>query len=398
MRHVCIKCGLSSSDGNLWCQRRDCSAQYLNRLFRPGDRLGEMEIKTCLRVMRTAAIYRATRAGRDVLIKIAHTGDGYVDDIKREAEILHTLWTEFPAKEYPPFLPRLASPYSSTDLANPRAPRYGRLALQDELRYFIVFEDMQGFFLRDLLDDTPQPQYNYAGWLALGLVEALRFFKARLKLHHGALYPEIIYVRIDRAGVYFPVLFDLGLGQKVGERISAKLSPGQTYEDWITNHLPGAYTAPEVYSGVGGEGADIYGVGLIFYEMLAGHPAFEHHSTNHEAVQEAVNTRRWKALPHKEEDLRKITERSLRTMSTTHPTGTRAQGAYNSLDDIGKALIKSFGEVPAETRREGFFNARNQTRLMWAALIFLVTLVLISLPTAITSLAVTALATPLPTP
>ncbi|GEM_PF-669930 len=406
MRHVCIKCGLSSADGNLWCQRRDCSTVYLNVLFRPGDRLGELEIKGLLRVMRTAAVYRALRGGEPVLVKLAHVGADYIDDIKREAKLLRRLWLGSSRKDYPSFLPRLAAPYSGLDLADDKAPIYGRLALDDTLRYFIVFEDMDGFFLRDLLDDNPQPQYNYAGWLALSLIDILRFLRDEVSVHHGALYPEIVHIRIDKAGVYFPVLFDLGLGQPVNGRIPAyerarradetATDAALRYEEWLSAHVPTAYTAPELIQGVGGETADMYGVGLIFYEMLAGHPAYDLHSPNQEAVMDAVQMRRWRALPHREEDLRQLVERALRTPSSSRPYEGSRTSPFRTLDDMGQALEGLFGSVPPEKRSTGWLTPRNQTRLMVAALVMLLALVLIAMPTAITSFAVNALATAAP--
>ncbi len=393
MRHVCIKCGLSSRDGNLWCQRRDCASVYLNALLRPGERVADLEIRGVLRVMRTAAVYQAVRAGKPVLVKMAHIGDEFAEDLKQEAKFLYRIWKDYPGRGYPAFFPRLLPAIDGASLDEKLPPLYARLAIDDHLRYYMVFENIEGTFLRDLLDDNPRPPYNHVGWLAIGLLKAVRFMHDELKLHHGAICPEMISVRLDADRVMFPVLFDLGLRQPVGGVIPVfEALPREDYETWLTTRVPAAYAAPELYDGRGGQSADIYGVGLIFYELLTGHAAFDKHSTNYEAVLESVRSRRWKALPYREKELRSIVEKSLRTPSMSKPTQPReSQAPFASLEEMGGALTAVFGDVPKEKKKEGWFNPRNQTRLMWAALVVLLTLVLIALPTAITSFAVNAL-------
>ena len=74
----------------------------------------------------------------------------------------------------------------------------------------------------------------------------------------------------------------------------------------------------------------------------------------------------------------------------TEPASSQ-NAPFNKLEAMGGELTKVFGDAPPEKKRTSWLHGRNQTRLMWAALILLLTLVLVSLPTALTSLAVNTL-------
>ncbi|MDX2160947.1 MAG: hypothetical protein SF162_06440 [bacterium] len=385
MRYVCSECGTRSQDGNVWCQRVTCSARYLNTQFRAGDHFGEWVIVKPLRVMRTAALYEAMHGDQKVLLKVAHPGDdSFAEAIKWEAQKLHELYRRAANKKnYPVYLPRLVPPAANIDLHSDKAMPYGRLVYRERLCYFIVLEHIDGFFLRDLLDHNPHPTYNNAGWTALQLLSALKFLKDNLGIHHLNLNPELVYVRVDLAGVYFPVLLDLGLGQAVQRRIPAydrivantpldeAASIPVQFQDWLHRHCPLPYIAPELYQGSGDAQTELYGVGLIFYEMLAGHPAFELRIGAEEDLRAAIAEHRFKPLRHREDELHSIVNRALRTPHNQ---------PYESFTHMATSLLKRFGDVPPEKRRESWWSRRNQQRVMIGALVVIVTLVLLAVP------------------
>lgn len=95
MKYNCTHCGLTSPDGNLWCQRKECSANHITEIMQRGDRLGDIRITNLLRVTRTASIYEAERDEQKILLKVAHHDTeedrehhvGFARYLKEEAKI-----------------------------------------------------------------------------------------------------------------------------------------------------------------------------------------------------------------------------------------------------------------------------------------------------------------------
>ena len=100
------------------------------------------------------------------------------------------------------------------------------------------------------------------------ITEALVLLHANGYAHLG-LAPSHIIVRVDKEHYPRPVLLDLG--------IATKFQTAQGY--WHRRYMPPAYTAPELLRSQPNikPSADVYGLGTIFYEMLAGRPAVPHH-------------------------------------------------------------------------------------------------------------------------
>jgi serine/threonine protein kinase len=263
MRHICTRCKLTSEDGNLWCQEVDCPAGTLPMLFNYGDYLGNIKILELLRVLPTTAIYKVERNEEFFFLKVANPGPEAEQYLMKEAEN----WRTVSQSEFThPALPL----WVHHDAVNGQDP-YGMITFRDQLRYYFLLEYHQGDFLNDVLLDNPQPWHEHVGWFMLSLSEAIiRLYQATSHLHLN-LNPDVLLVVENNAGIPQPLLLDLGLSQNFNEMLIIS-----TAQDLQTYTLP-AYTARELVNGGRlTEAADVYGLGLLLYEMLAGEPAYQY--------------------------------------------------------------------------------------------------------------------------
>jgi serine/threonine protein kinase len=245
----CGLCRRSRIDDNLWCQEKQCPAETAPLRLRPGDRMGEIEIVQWLTTLPSATLYKARRGAALVLLKVAHPG--YEDKLKREALFLRA--------NTHPVLPQLLPALSGASLEE---QPYGKAAAYGRIVYFTTFAFVEGQMLREVLDRDPQPWYLTTGWLVAGLADGLAFLNGG-GLMHLCLSPEVVLVRFDREGVPRPLLTDLGVACN--------------YEDipryWRPAYVPHPYAAPELLEGeVVGPATDVYGIGGLLFEMLAGRP------------------------------------------------------------------------------------------------------------------------------
>lgn len=372
MQHICTHCGLSSQDGNLWCQRSECSAGNLTNILRRGEKLGELEIGSLLRFMRTASVYEAYRGEEKVIVKLAHYDAeedldqdlGYARHIKDEATMLKTLQEKNVSH---PALPKLLPPFS--DMKTLEKP-YGRIVFRDHLRYFTVFEHVEGKFLRDLLNDNPQPQQQYAGWLTLTLAHALAMMNDTLGVYHMAISPDIIMVREDMDGVLRPILFDLGLHWQPAPQYR---SPDDTntpydqgYAEWLSKFIQPTYTPPEVLKGKGRSVAstDVYALGMLMYEMLAGRPAYPYQTRTEQMVRVAVTDGESKPLNRPD-----LPEALTTTVETA--IDHSIQNRQPDMKTFVRQLHQVFGSIPPERVKRENWLLRNRGALLGVALIVL---------------------------
>jgi serine/threonine protein kinase len=357
VKRVCTNCGIITPDGSLWCQSRDCPSGTLTTLFDYGEWLGNLEIIRLLRVLRLSAIYEARRGTETVLLKVAH--DECSEQLKREGTTLQQL----AAVAQHPMLPVLLPPYPYDDTQH---RPYGKTVFQDETKYYLVFKYVKGEFLRDTLVKNPQPWYQHVAWLTISLADAIAFLNVKGGKLLLNLSPESILVRTDRDGILRPLLVDLGM---VSEPQGIDLAMVQRYS------MP-AYIAPELLEkGITpGPATDVYGLGLLLYEMLAGHPAFPFHLQKAEDVLHAVHDANPPPLERTDlaEDILAVVNQSL------------AKIPARRLPDVisfAKALRVKFGEVPAERVRRGLLDRRNLAIAAFAMLAIIVWIVLSALIT-----------------
>lgn len=345
MKYGCTYCGRMAADGHLWCEQFNCPAGHVPKVLGYGEYLGDIKILRLLRLFRTAAVYIAERGEETIMLKVAH--EGHEDNLRKEALAL----TQFSNPTHYG-LPKLQMPYLGTAKSDP----YGKAVFRGETKYYELFEYVQGEFLRDLLLENPQPWYQHSAWIMLGLATTIDRMH-RQNVAHFNLSPDVILVRRDRDNIPRTVLLDLGLVSEVTTPINASLVRR------IEEHGLPSYTPPELLkTGTQTSHAcDVYGLGLIFYELLAGEPAFPYKLRQNEAIRADVSKlkpdvpiRRDAPQPDR---LKKLIQISLNKDPKDRPA---------HVGEIGKEIIQIFGKLPVERKT---WRSRFQRQTLVAATI-----------------------------
>ena len=337
MHRFCERCERVTQDGNLWCERTDCPAEEGFPVLVYGEYLGDLKVQKLLRVWRTSALYEAMRGEQKVLLKVAHKGDDCEERLKREAVALASLAPrKMPFSSFlPTQRPILPVPLPPYPIASKRP--YGEISFRGEIKFFTVYQYAQGKFLSDLMLENPQIWHYQAAWIAITVAEALKPIASRSKAHL-CLSPDMVMVDVDTEGYLRPMLLDLGF-MVGGNEIESVLDfgrlaePGYTAPELVATRRPKAVTPS----------ADVYSLGAIFYELLAGKTAFDSKIVRDDLIRAAVARHRG-SLPVERPELEhagivKLIEQSLAT-----------QGRINNVTDLGKALVGIYSRPPVEKR------------------------------------------------
>jgi serine/threonine protein kinase len=263
VRQVCLQCERTAQGRNLYCQETFCPAERSPLLLDQGEWLGDIEIVRLVVVLPSAALYMARHQGRMVLLKVAHPDPDHINRLKREAVFLLSLTAQPAAQQLA--LPRLLSTY--VDVPLEKAP-YGKTMLADRLLYFCVYAHFDGESLRAVLMRQSQPWLYHTGWMMIELASTIAYLQSQDQLHLS-LCPESLLVRFDGATNALRILLiDLGIAT----------SFANFAEHWYPACVAPAYTAPELLPDAGVSQpvyqTDVYGIGLLLYELLVGAPRF----------------------------------------------------------------------------------------------------------------------------
>jgi serine/threonine protein kinase len=290
MKYHCLICQQFRPDGNLSCQRLLCSIGQRIEIIQEGEFLNDLVVGRLLKITRTASFYRVRRGQQVLVMKLSHPDYDVIEDkdfnysnyLKRESEVF------FRAQLTHPSIPTLVSIFEGDSVS--KDTRYGKVTYNGELRYYLLFEDIEGKFLSDYLDDHPQPYYRHAGWLMMTLAEvfgAIRGVKG--DYHHLGLNPDSVILRLDIDGIPRPMLVDLGIGVLYDRRSNltsvglsdgflqrwtrANLDDGFELVPWLSLMIPSEYTPRPLLLNFDGRidpNAETFNLALLMYRMLVG--------------------------------------------------------------------------------------------------------------------------------
>jgi serine/threonine protein kinase len=329
MKQVCLACRRTELDRNLFCQELYCPAEMSPTILAVGDTMSDFEIIKPVITLRSSALYEAQHQKKKdkVYLKIAHPGAEHKERLKREAEFLAFLQKD--GKVPPPTIPKLLPPYVNTTLAQ---DSYGKTMLGGHLLYFCLFEFVEGEPLSDVLGKQPQMWITHVGWIVSRLAATINFLHLN-NIYHLGLSPESVLLRFDK-DPYAPriLLYDLGIS-----------ADHYTIADtWYPSFVLPAYTSPELTPGNGRLKAnyktDVYGVGLILYEMLIGQPTFPYHLRGDAEVYEDV--RRGRRVRMRREDADQVGQIAVRA------TDVEPDRRVEDANVLSQELTTLFGEAP----------------------------------------------------
>ncbi|MEI7849344.1 MAG: serine/threonine-protein kinase [Chloroflexota bacterium] len=230
-----------------------------NRLLQVGDQFDQFQIQAHIAQGGMSDIYRAYDLvrRRDVAIKIPHQsmlGDpAQYERFQRELEIMNSL-------KHPVILSGLGS------------GQYNRIP-------YLVMEYIDGESLRKLLDSASPLTSDHALALVRKIADGLAYCHTNNVVHRD-LKPENILITSEGQ----PVIMDFGLAlTKSAHRV--------TYSNLSETMGTPDYMAPEQIEGHrGDQRTDMYALGIIFFELLAGEPPFTGDSNMAVMAQHLHNT------------------------------------------------------------------------------------------------------------
>lgn len=353
MKRICLFCERTSPDSNLFCQETYCPAEMAPYIFDYGEWLGDIEVTRPIVVLRTAALYEARHNGQTVLLKVAHPGEEHTRRLQREATFLR----DIAGSRDRGALPLLLPPYANASIAK---DPYGRAMYREHLLYYCLFEHFQGDPLRDVLLKNPQLWIFHVGWITTSLATAIALLQSKGRYHYG-LTPESLLVRFGPAAAAPEVLlFDLGIAS----------DRDGLAKHWYPGLVPPAYTAPELIETTpqASYATDVYGLGLILYELLVGQPAYPYKLRSDAEVYGAVKTGR----PVRMSRVEDVAEVAAMATAAVSVDPARRQ---KSAAELAAALLKSMGEAPPK-RERGMVSPRTALVVTAAllAIAFIITL------------------------
>jgi serine/threonine protein kinase len=301
-----------------------------------GDWLGNIEIIRPLSVLRSSVLYEAQCQTKKVFLKVAHPGARNSERLKREAQFLKDLRLDKTANKY---FPVWLSPYSNSNDTD----AYGKVVLKGQLLYYFQCEHFAGEPLRAILAKSPQLWVYHIGWTMIGLATAVTILQSKGLFSFG-LSPDAVLLQFDNnSGPPAILLIDMGV---ITDAQGLALEEKTGSSDWDCSFVHPAYTAPELIDAVATEpnySTDVYGLGIILYEMLVGQPVFPFKLRGDAEVKEAVRQDRRVSMT-RIKDVAAVAQ--IAETAAARTPSLRYRDAHEML----KKLHEVFGRVPEKKR------------------------------------------------
>ena len=341
MQQHCLICRRTASDANLYCEQTYCPGELSPLILEQGEHIADIEIVRPVTILRSGVVYAGVRQDEPVYVKVAHQGAGHKERLKREAELCAVAQVKQVAT---PFLPTLL-PVNL--LKTGKQETYGKTMIAGRLVYYYVFAYVEAESLRAILQKQPQLWTQHIGWITIGVATAIAYLHRRRVFHFG-LAPESVLVYFDAEAPNTPriLLVDLGI-------CSLADSLGKS---WYPDFLAPAYTAPELIderrrqpksSGAQvppNAQVDVYGLGLLLYEMLIGTPPIPDLLRGDEAVY-ALAVRGPQAPMDRVDDVRPIAELARQC------TDVQINKRLPDPAAFGQQLMAFWGAIPEEPKK-----------------------------------------------
>jgi serine/threonine protein kinase len=328
--------------GNFWCNNctRNCQAGQLSEIFDAGEQINEFTILARLKTLPTSSLYRVQHHRRTYLLKIAHHTSA--DLIKEESSLLSQM-PDHPA------LPQLTSVVE-------RRP-YAKMSIHGKIRYYLLFKDIEGDFLRNYIERNYSFAPNIAALLVISLADVTAFLNVRMGKVVTNLSPDNVIVRKDKQGYFRPILIDLTSTVDVGK-----------YPQGLPINV---YQAPEVVSqSPCSATADVYSLGAMLYELLTGTRIFPDKLKLDSEIKSMILHQEPVSLSERRKELQIGISDLIQLALSKKPTQRQPD-----VRTFAKSLRVIFGEVPAEQRK--FYLDRKVVALVVFAIIsVLLTLIL----------------------
>ncbi len=133
---------------------------------------------------------------------------------------------------------------------------------------YLVMDYCEGATMRELLEANPSLSLGEGMQLMLGILAGLESAH-RAGIIHCDIKPENILLSV-RNGSWFARLSDFGIARRFGEHLDSRRGGN----DELQAVGATAYAAPEGFYGLYSQGADIYSMGILLFELLLGYRPF----------------------------------------------------------------------------------------------------------------------------
>lgn len=208
-------------------------------LFKPGYKFGPYTIENYLGSGGFKSVYRALNKGGSAPDPVVALG--------------------FPHQQDPDGISELTKEFHlASRLNHPNILRTYSIEEHEGIT-FLVMEYLEGKSLRKILQERDhfetQEAVRYIGMISEGLSYA-----HSMRIFHRDVKPENIFITADGT----PKLLDFGVARLLA----------RTSEKGNTRIGTVEYMAPETLQGASGTNADLWALGIIFYELLTGHRPF----------------------------------------------------------------------------------------------------------------------------